>query len=131
MVKTVVDTIAPAARPQDYRPQISPTALAHDDIARVLAQTAPLPERYEITDSTAVTIGEWWASAGYTAFDRLAEGKSCSLVSLLGEIRQIRLDHPNLHADDARSLDCLATWAINHPSRAEESFGRSHAGRTA
>ena len=72
----------------------------------------------EITDSSAVTIAAWWQSPGSIGrhMATLASGLPVVLSDLLDDIH-----HSRKEADtelDRQALDCLATWAINHPSRA-------------
>lgn len=92
---------------------------AYADVADVLygQEETPFSERREIHDATAVTIAAWWQSTGVVGrhMATLASGLPVHLDSLLDDIACSRdeTDMPR----DRDALDCLATWAMNHPSR--------------
>lgn len=92
------------------------TAVALADIHAVLRQ-ADLASAREIEDATALWIAALWQSPGTSGrnFAALASGLPVEVESLLHEIYLARQEIEN--AFDGRALDCLATWALNHPSR--------------
>jgi len=71
----------------------------------------------EIADEAAVTIAAWWQSPGTVGhvLAALASGVRVDLDDLLDDIRLTRKEATT--STDRNDLDCLATWALHHPSR--------------
>lgn len=104
---------------------ITPTTTNHGssdmataDLLAVNGQTCHISQRREVYDPTALTIASWYASPRAKALTSLAQGKPVLLDHLLDDIRDARFQCTE-HLDQV-ALDCLATWALNHPSRRGE-----------
>lgn len=85
------------------------------DVSRVMESDVG-----EILDSTAVTIAAYWQHAGPTgyAFAQLATTGHVRLQDLADNLSAAFKDaSASGDTDGYNELNCLATWALNHPSR--------------
>ncbi len=75
--------------------------------------------RHEISDQAALTIASYWQSPGSVgrAMSELASTGRVSSAELMEDITHSLPDAQDLF--DRRSLNMLATWAMNHESRGE------------
>lgn len=100
------------------RTQVSEEAV-RSDVRAVLASDMGT----ELADHSAVTIAAWWQSPGTVGrhLATLASGLPVDLEDLLDDIHATRKEAADsgypLLRKDSDAFDCLATWAINHPSR--------------
>lgn len=82
----------------------------------------PLSDRREIRDSTALAIAADWQSPGAVGryLAQLASTRRVVVEDLLDDIHRSRewaRDEGTITPRDEQHLSCLATWAMNHPSR--------------
>lgn len=70
----------------------------------------------EIGDASALTIASWWQSPGThgRAFAELSTTGTVAVEDLHSDIAAV---YQSADARDREALDCLGTWALNHPSR--------------
>jgi hypothetical protein len=75
----------------------------------------------EIEDATALTVASWWQGSDSVgrALAQLSTTGSVDVTELLDGIYATRQSYGLTDGIQATALDCLATWAINHPSRKE------------
>jgi hypothetical protein len=121
------DTITPRTRTH------ADSHAAYGDVRDVDAQDHGAGPVREIHDSTALAIASWWQSPGAIGhvLASLASGMTVDVAELLDDIAATREEARRtgtLSQLDATALDCLATWAINHPTRIDDvsSVSRQH-----
>lgn len=98
-----------------------PRHVSEDDVWADVAyvQSGENEEGQEITDAVAVTIASWFA--GHRRGDGLAMAElstsgTVRLEDLADDLSALFADR-SMSLENRRALDCLATWALNHPSR--------------
>lgn len=71
----------------------------------------------EVSDACALTIASWWQSPGRVG-RHLAELSTTGSVGVEDLLTDIHNTYAEASTQDRPALDLLATWALNHPSRA-------------
>lgn len=111
-----METIQTSARQREHETD------ARVDVDAVARQQGPVHLRREITDETAVSIAAWYQSPGTVGhvLASLASHMPVDVEALLDDIARTRQGVSDSNGEryfEYACLDCLATWAINHPSR--------------